>query len=96
MVWPNSLYDHKFSPIGLGVISQAVKGYEDSFRKEEIIEAKLTLKITGENKVIMAMLTFGNNYRHIFSCDDHLALYEFQYAYIGKIWHIPDDEETFY
>ena len=89
MVWPNSLYNHKFSPIGLDMISQAVKGYEESFRKEEIIEVKLTLKIK-KQQVIMAILTFGNNYQHILSCD------EFQDAYIGKIWHIPNDEETFY
>ena len=78
-------------------LTQLDWGYEnsdnyDQDEDEEIIEAKLSLWIVNDSKVVLAQIEFDNGYQHVFDSDCP-QLKIFQDAYIGKTWYL---EEMFY
>ena len=99
MIFQDSHYNHVFDSIGLSVIGEVVEGYENSdtnsdMTGQEMIEAKLSLWIVNDSKVLLAKIEFDNGYQHVFDSDCP-QLKIFQDAYIGKEWHLPDDEDFF-
>ena len=89
MSFQDSPYNQEFDSIGKYVIGEAVEGYENFANNSKMtskknIEAKLTMTVVNNSKVVLAQIEFDNGYQHVFDLDCP-QLKIFQDAYIEKM-----------